>query len=377
MSRRSIVRFVVAPLVLAGLFLGCGSRPVPLTVQAGSTFTLLVPNSLDGSNVGFGRAAQGAFGPASLDPGDFQTGLPSASEVPFDPASPLEDVQRGELAIKLFNSSAAFWLPVRYLSRVDAAAESDAGLDGRVLESGRTVGGHPANQQQVGQIVAFVDVPAEVPQGTYRFRPVLIRRDPVTADFVHVSHGELWGDAGSDELFVLSSDLGPGVPAPTPLRAIWRELELSESETGPLLESIVPNPSLVLLMVDAPPPDTTTSIHPAAASLEILYPGKRVEVLGVVHHEHVGTGSSIRWRTEAVAGEPDDCSTRRRLRADLVDADQRTDALGVVFMLKDPFGACPGAVSPSDFEMEDAQLYDIDGSALDLPNFAVMSLGIF
>lgn len=371
--------FVFA-VVVALLGLGCGAQPAPLNVQAGTTFTLMIPNGFSGGTAGFGRAAQSALGPASTNPSDFQTGLPTAAQAPYDPSSPLEDVQRGEIAVKLWNATHAFWLPVRYLTRVDAAAESDAGLDGRVLDSGQSVGGFSAAQGQVGQIVAFLDVPAAVPQGDYSLRPVVIRREPVTANFVfvHDTFGP-WGAAGSDSLFVLAADLGPGIPppAPTPLSAIWANLELTEAQTLPMLDDIVPNPSATLLFVNAPPPDFTAPVHPAAATVELTYPSNVFEIKGVVHHDHMGSGSSIRWHTDDIAGEPEDCTKRRSLTLHLVDADERTATLGIVFDLVDAFGSCPGAASLADFELVQARGYDTLGVAIDPTAFGVAFTSIF
>lgn len=298
-------------VLLSLLSSGCGSEPIPLSAQAGSTIAIpLVGEETFGETVGYAG--------------------------PYAP----EDPQRGEISVLLVDSAdpqVEIPLSTRYVTRVHADPASEAVIDGRPGQGG------------LGQILALVDIPPEVAPGTYGL--AFARRRPSSAGG--------WEDADAPprtgaSLTVLPHEID-GIPlfagpehgearslgAPTPAIGYFGTGGFDLSN---LLSSYVPNPKVVIAIEPSSEPSF-------AARLEIEFPPEKVEILSVFEEQHAGHGSMLRWSLS----EP-----RGRVRVDLVDPDGSVVEIAIAFRLLD--FASTGRAVIDDFRVMSSIFYRADGS---------------
>lgn len=295
-------RFVLA-LPLLVVLAACGTQPIALSAQAGTTVVLAIAGEVDaGPSLGFG--------------GDWLS------------AAGRGDDQRGKLVFVLVAANGAeHALHTKFVTRAWPDPASDAGLDGRIAPG-------PLGTAGLAQVLAIVEIPVDVPPAGYR---VEIRRERQRAD-------------GTVESL-------PGVSYGQPLRVLPAVVDgfagAATSPTGfaggyaidllPPLAALYPHPKLVV----------TLDPGAAAAHLELDYPTTRLVVRGVIEEQHTGRSSIVAWRDDPATG---------RLSVDLVAPAADVAALALVFTLRDPGGA--GRAAETDFRVAAATLYDTAGALL-------------
>jgi hypothetical protein len=300
-----------APLgILALALAACGSQPVGLTAQAGSTFGLAITGEVaEGDKLGFGAVYAG---------------------------TPLYDDQRGELlfVLRTPGGGSEYPLQTRLVTRVFPDPASDAGLTGS-LDSGWAFG--------IAQPLALIDVPASVPPATYDIEVRRRRRtSPTGWETFPTGSGSPFDQPRQITVLPASSNGVTG--APTPFEGMLGPS--TNPDTAAYAPTLYPHPKLVVNL-GAPPP--------AAARLRVDYPQAKMQVQGVIEEQHYGRSSIIAYDDDPQSGE---------LTIDFVDPTASVERLAIVFEPIDPFGA--GRVSaPSDFGLlAGSQLYDADGNAI-------------
>lgn len=295
-------------LVLA--LAACGSQPVGLTAQAGSTFGLAITGEVtEGHKLGFGATYDG---------------------------TPLYDDQRGELLflLKTPGGGPEYELQTRLVTRVLPDPASNAGLGN--LVAGAAIYG-------IGQPVALIDIPASVPPATYEIE-VRRRRRTGPTTWLTFLPGAASPFNQSRELTVLPANVNGVQGAPTPFEGM---LGVStNTNTAVFAPDLYPHPKVVVKLGATPP---------AAARLRIDYPQAKMVVLGVIEEQHYGRSSIVAYDDDPQNGE---------LTVDFVDPTASVERLAIVFDPIDPFGA--GRVSvPGDFSLlTGSQLYDTDGNPI-------------
>lgn len=308
MSRRS-KRELVAFVAVAALA-GCTARPIPLAVQAGSTF--VVPLSKDSEFYLLGyesevTRAQGRF-----------------------------DDQRGEIVFVLVDDeSTERELVTRWVTRAWPDPASPAGIANSLPE--------PIGVMSA-QVVALVDVPAEIPSGDYTLQARVRRRTSADGSTPPEDMG------GVFDVLLPPTELGTlrvleGAGEPTPSTGLYANLVF---DALPVMEDLVPYPRLLLGLGGTP--------YPAAGRIEISYPSNKIEILSAFEEGHLGRGSIVRWS---------DDRPNARVTIDFVDTDRSVYGIAVAFRLLDPFGA--GRVALGDFVIVERRLYDSDGVPLSSP----------
>jgi len=362
--RRMLSAFLGLGVAASGLA-GCGTFSLPRVAAKGTTIMIPVP---DGFGAGFGRVLNDElpFGP-SVDP--------ATISVPFASNTLIDDHQRGELLFALregsnVSSNLVTYLPVRYAGRVHADEVSR-----RVLPAEGDSFYPIGTPAEVGQTVAFIDIPYATQPGTYyvfverwkrkqnptnvfeKIAPVVFHgttpwlswagftgygtSHPTIGMKLHVvdsGHGELFHEAthGFDKWFVDGGYYG----------GIY----------GGDLDQLIPSPKLRIWLGNPYSPN-----YPAAFELTLQYPAGKLEIMGAtlgnLHRSGALVGLS---KAESPAG----CGGTGSAHISLVDPEQRTQWIEVVYRLRD-FGGCGRAV-PSDFTIvpESLKAYDPSGNAI-------------
>lgn len=289
------------PAALA-LALGCSGRPLPTTVQAGSTFALALAGEVGaGGNAGYGGELLAARG--------------------------LHDDQRGTLRFALRDpaTGAEHALATRLVTRAHPDPASEVGLQNRVDALTAGFG--------IAQLLAVIDVPASVPPGEYE---VQVRRERRTdAGGVEALPAPVYGQ----RVTVLPAQVGNARGEPTPSSAFLGSVS---SDVSAQLAALVPHPKVVLSLPTPPP-------H--AARIVLSYPAAKVRLRGVIEEQHGGRGSIVAWRDDPAAG---------RVTIDFVDPAASVKALALVFEPKGPLST--GRIALSDLGVSSATLYDASGA---------------
>jgi hypothetical protein len=356
---------LVGLLLLAVIALGCGSQPIPLTAQAGTTFVLMVPKHVV---PGFGRGWTGS--PELYDPDDGPAlyGWAGSAGGAAEPDLDLEDLQRGELFINAVKEDAlgvadpsdpdsVFVFPVAYITRVAAAKTSAAAL-ARTREKqdpnyqSSTV---EAEKNWEGQVMAFVDIPTNTPEGDYQIYTQRRRRKFFSPeqweDIGPMEDG--WNNTEPVRLHVIAADepSGPGnfSEFQGANNSQWQHNEAR-------LKTMVPYPELRILVATAVP----TLFRPAAAEIELEYPAGTVGIAGVALGKNDPSAAIVRWEIVPGVSSPG-CWDPWTLRIHLVDPDQLTGHLRVAFHHIDPT-TCPHWVPLSNFDIVSWSFYDEAGN---------------
>lgn len=345
---------------------GCGSRPIPLVAVPGTTIVIPVPHTF---GAGFGRALNGVV---ATNP---YTELTGPLAVAYTPGSALEDEQRGELLFELHDDTGSFagYLPIRYMTRLHVD-EASQGASPSPSEPGGGGGGD-------GETVALVDVPANVPAGSYTIEVERWLRDeanvgqfvqgpqPVLNDPPGPWVGWGWEDANGND------DPQKGIPfevadvstsygnAFNPFKA-WTNFLGNYVEGGNVKASLnksIPRPKVYLYVV-------TPSGQPLPASweLEVQYPRERIEVLGVeLRRPHRSSGVAA-WQRDP--GALVDCSSpgMATIKIMMIDLTQKTDLMSVAFRPRNFGDTCGGRAQASDFVITPGSLkaYDASGAPI-------------
>lgn len=357
--RGSGIALALALVVVAG----CGSQPIPLSAIEGTTAAILIPMNFH--HIGYGRA---------LVKNANQSTAPA-----YDPNSPLEDPQRGELSFALYDGALHLgWLPLRYITRIEMSGASRGSVD---LVSG---------VYAEGQTIAFVDIPRGlIPDpggGDYEIKVYLMRRvvgDPnnyagLSILETQTSAGQLWFGWGQyDPPPVISGQQAPAGSIPihiaeslddqdhfTPMHG-WSDLYgtgLTWGDVADELNDLVPYPEFTIQVQQGGQPP------PAAWEMEVSYPRRKLRVRGVTLLHPAESRALVRWD----AGDSEtsvSCSASPEfgtLKLRMIDPDRVATGVRVAYELRNFDQPCAGRASASDFAVvgPSFKAYDEDGAAI-------------
>lgn len=294
-------RFQSVCLVGAAALLGCGARPLPLTAQAGASVAIALAGELPaGDGVGYGGellAARGRF-----------------------------DDQRGQLVFVLKEpvSGAQRELQTRIVTRALPDPASEIGLANQA---------DPVAAFGIAQLLAIVDIPANVPPGTYDVIVRRLRRTDAggTEELPALIYGQ--------RLTVLPASVNGVSGSPTPSSA-WAGS--FSTDVSAQLANLVPHPKVVL---------TLPAPRPHAAHVVLTYPRTKVRPRTVIEEQHLGRGSIVAWTDDAASG---------RVTIDFVDPSASVKALALVFEPRSPLSA--GRIALSEIGVASATFYDREGA---------------
>jgi hypothetical protein len=355
---------LVAALAVGLGLAGCGTVSIPRIAVRGTTILIAVP---DGFGVGFGLVLNqhpqlNTIGPANLI-------------IPPNPASPLEDFQRGELLFALRDgpspsSNLLTYLPARYITRVHVDEGSGAALPAAGEEYLNEGTPWPS-----GQVVAVVDVPSTTPTGTRYVFVERWKRSYPTAPDHFVKLDPIQFPAGQ---WLSWAGWRAGTPHPEePM-----EIRIVENTYGALfhdtwgfdqwfgnyhwreymgdLEGLVPRPKLRIWIENI-----LTGERPAAWEIILQYPGGKLEITGAELGRLHRSGGFV--SVSLATGSPSGCDGLSTSRISLIDPDRQSGFVNVAYRLRD-FVNC-GRASPSDFTAVAGSLkaYDEDGDLLSPP----------
>ena len=289
-------------LAAAAIVLGCGARPLPLSVQAGSSvWIMLAGEVMAGETVGYGGdllAARGRY-----------------------------DDQRGQLVFVLRDpsSGAEHELATRIVTRAWPDPASEIGIANQIDAAYSGLG--------IVQLLAILDVPASVPPGSYDVNVRRRRRTDTggSENLPAIVYGQ--------RLTVLPASVGGVAGAQTPASAYAGLFGIDVSKQ---LASLVPLPKVVLSLPVSPP-------H--AAHLVIAYPRTKVTPRAVFEEQHLGRGSIVAWTDDPASG---------RVTVDFVDPGASVKQLALAFEPKASLSA--GRIALSEITVESSTLYDREGA---------------
>jgi hypothetical protein len=289
-------------LAAAAIVLGCGARPLPLSVQAGSSvWIMLAGEVMAGETVGYGGdllAARGRY-----------------------------DDQRGQLVFVLRDpsSGAEHELATRIVTRAWPDPASEIGIANQIDAAYSGLG--------IVQLLAILDVPASVPPGSYDVNVRRRRRTDTggSENLPAIVYGQ--------RLTVLPSSVGGVSGARTPTSGYTGMFGIDVSQQ---LASLVPLPKVVLSLPESPP-------H--AAHLVIAYPRTKIKPRAVFEEQHLGRGSIVAWSDDSANG---------RVTLDFVDPGASVKQIALAFEPKVPLSA--GRIALSEITVESSMLYDREGA---------------
>lgn len=300
---------LVALAAMGGL--ACAGRPVPLVARAGTTVGLAIG--------GEGFAASSAW-------------LAYGTSV-------VPDRQRGFLVFELRQGSTVVaTLPTRLVTKLQPDSASEAGLTG----SAPTNSGSPYPFLQ--QAMALVDIPSNVPPGTYR---IYVRRSTAASGGSFVTPDPLDSTLYSLEVIGPQNDVDF-----TPFD--HEEGILGVFAASPAqLQSVVPKPKLLLNL----PQDSVG--FPAAASLELAFDPSRIDPWGGILNSPTRPGVLITL----------ELSAPNRVRLHYVNPAADGAQLALVFEVVDRGIAYDPVSETAHFFLLSQQYYDADGNPMSVGSF--------
>lgn len=283
-------------LVSATIAFACGSQPISLAALPGSTISLAV----GGEDVSGAFVGVVGFGSEVLE------------------ANGISDIQRGRLQFVLIGSdSSEHLLETKLVTRVYPDPTSQIGIQNASTSAPL------AQLLGISQIVALVDIPANVPPGDYSIE---IRR---------ISGGTQIGTVPYPfSMKILDPTACGGIGQSNPLLG-WVYGSTHDTTGG--LGELYPQPKVVIDLGVTPP---------AAAHLVVGYPSG-VAVKTVIEEQNFGRGSLVLWQDDPVA---------REVTIDFADPAASVRFLAVAFEPDAP-------VTIAGFGLT-ATLYDRDGGPL-------------
>ena len=327
------------PVVLGLLILllgACTARPIPTSVQAGSTFVFPIAGDDSALIIGYD----------SVDLGyqDFQFGrtlfvlMSGGQEVVLTGTDP---VWGGDLHP----------LTTRWITRAYPDRASPAGIANQPIFS------------RSGQVIAVIDVHPDTPAGPYTWKVRTELRPEIQAAIIAGTitvdpntSGELFrffAQSGQDhmetflgEFNVLPATVGTATGETTPSEGVWSTLNFDLQQD---MKDLIPYPKAVF--------GFGQTFGPAAAFLQLGYPVGKIAIKEVFEQDSLGQGSMIRWVDDAGS-----------LEIHLVDPDQKVTAIAVAFELVD--AETTGPAVPSDFSVNGEAYYNLNGT----PNFGFFAL---
>jgi hypothetical protein len=289
-------------LAAAAIVLGCGARPLPLSVQAGSSVGILLAGEVvAGETAGYGGdllAARGHY-----------------------------DDQRGQLVFVLRDpgTGAEHELATRIVTRAWPDPASEIGIANQIDAAFSGFG--------IVQLLAILDVPGSVPPGSYDMSVRRRRRTDTggSENLPAIVYGQ--------RLTVLPANIGGVAGAQTPASGYTGTFGIDVSKQ---LASLVPLPKVVLSL---------PASLPHAAHLVIAYPRTKIKPRAVFEEQHLGRGSIVAWSDDSANG---------RVTVDFVDPGASVKQLALAFEPKAPLSA--GRIALSEITVESSTLYDREGA---------------
>jgi hypothetical protein len=360
---------VVVSSTIAGLLCGCGSQVIPGVVVEGTTATIAIPNDFD---VGYGRR---------------WAGTTDATGPPVDFSNPLEDLQRGEVIFRLYDSGTPVTngkLAVRYITRVMRDASS-------------------VNSYNTGdntQPVAFLDIPCGLVNDgldkVYQIKVQRFRRnpangfqfDPVQQSFFGANAANDWWGWGSTPwtqqqmipIRVMDSLNDTNGQQPdsscnrfTPIEA-WGPFGTRGDPSGSVttgidtqyaLDSSIPLPEFRVRLASS----GTTA--PYAWDLQLSYPAGRMNVFDVRLLRENPSGAIAIWKTTpSTTPPPSQCaSAPGTIDLHVIDpqnlASYRVRGVAITYWLINQTSSCR-RITESDVSIatESYRGYDANGNLL-------------
>jgi hypothetical protein len=246
------------------------------------------------------------------------------------------DRQRGNARFGLCpmtgSCSSPRWLVLKYMGRVTPDRGSSLGRSGdlKVLMNGTPT--TQATEGLTGQPVAVLDVPTATPPGTYQL--TYFFRAP---------------GASSDMSLPLQPLQVVSVTATSSFTDLTKALNLvvngSMPDVSPSLQGFVPDPQLLLVLVDR------MNDRPAAATLVLRHPPTAL-MQGAFEDGLLGQGSVVRMSAGPVANT---------VAITVVDPDSKVIGLRVAFQLA---ATATAPVTAADFSIESQALYAAGGAPI-------------
>jgi hypothetical protein len=345
--------WLIASIALLAATPGCGSKPIPLVAVAGTTMTIAIPNGL---KIGYGLRLNQTLNPASASIG---------AGPAYDPNSPYEDPQRGELIFTLYNSAGTSFvshLPIAFITRVNASTESPLAINaGQLVDS--------------GQNLAFLNIPKEVAGGNYLIKVRRYRR-AATSPYAYAAEPVQtttrpklpnppggfedylgWGDdsvasglptsSAGIPITILSNPDTPTANYFTPLRG-WADIgppsHVTWGDVSDDVPALVPVPAFEIQV-----PATTTDERPAAWEMRLAYPRNRVVVVGVEPLRTGGSGAMVRWSADETAVVSCSDVGTAFLDVHVIDPDLVTYGVRVAYTLRNFNQTCGGRATSTTF----------------------------
>jgi hypothetical protein len=272
-------------------------------------------------------------------------------------------------------SSLITYLPVRYVTRVHVDEGSPAGVPAPGIAF---LGSDPSS----GQVLALVDVPQEVPPGSYYVFVERWKRDKNHPQLAFVKETPTINTPPVNWVAWGGRDAFYGIPNPElgmPIRIVASPYvtnrfndavegydrwfgDYSLKNFTADLPNLVPQPKFKIWVRNPAPPYEI----PAAWEVVIAYSRKKIEILGVE------LGSADRSGAYATVSQPTGppltCIVKNgQTKISVIDPERRSAWVEVVYRLSD-FGTCGRAVV-GDFSLADNTFkgYKDDGSAITDP----------
>lgn len=307
------IRVLIAGGCLIAAISACGSRPVPMAAQAGSTIAIAIGSELlEGVNIGYGGSALAAEG--------------------------THDDQRGELVFQLIDPSTSALIATMETVLVTRSMADPASEIGITNDSSLV----PGINAGITQVVAIARIPETVAAGTYEL--LMRRKDRTGALFDDLPHSESpINDVGL--LTVLPG--GPAASTPmlgvVPVGDFPLEIDLAQAQA---FGRAYPHPKLVVTFGGTTPP--------RAAHFVLRYPSSKIaEVRSVFEEQHFGRNSIVLFTDDPQQGT---------VTIDFADpAGTGVRSLAAALELEVPFAA---PLELADFTLENVSLYDASGALM-------------
>lgn len=314
--------------------IGCTARPIPLAVQAGSTFVF--PIAGDGFEFIFG-----------FDSEDLAYQDPQFGRTLFVLQDAVGDVVLG--GVDPVWGGPVYPLRTRWITSAWPHPASPAGIAG------------DAGQGRISQFFAVIDVHPNTPPGTYTWkvrtemRPGIPVPDPNMQGDLFRMFTPFAAQGMEDflgEFVVLPAPSPPDPPEgqPTPSEGNWGGINF-DLQDG--MRDLIP-----LHVVSFSFSPIVVFTYPAAADIKLSYPSTKINVKTVYESGTLGRGSILRFDADPTTGV---------LTIHLVDPDESVVGVSVAFQLINPTTTGPiwtgdfVEFGGSGFDVLDEHYYDKTG----------------
>ncbi len=316
---------VVVLLQLIAAVIACGSKPIPLVVVRGTTFTIAVGRD---QNVGY-------------------QSLITRNEGIYDD-------QRGELIFFLHplggnetdpNAPGNVRLTTRLVFRFQPDPATQGGIENDV---------GPDQLVELNEVLALIDVPATAGTGLWKLGVARVRGHnplnpvetglPAPALGTGTDHPTIW----------IVADTSGGNAAPTPTTG-YDAPNFTDAQFY-LAREAVPHPKLVVSF--------TAAVLPRAGHLVLTFPTAKLLIKDVHEHNNLGRHSFVLWKEAPPGTLTVDWASQEPLTVS-----NPVRELAVAFALK-----TTTPVLVTDFQLSSPTFYDDNGSAIANPTVTLVGI---